>query len=75
MVTAPSLNGVPNLSPTLLSGAMHVGREAAGFLQHGVDVVGGELAALRQRARKARAVLQREGDVGDRCAVGHAAKP
>ena len=50
----------------------HVGREPAGFFQHGIDIVGGEIAALRERPRKPGAVLEREGDVGDRRAVGHA---
>ena len=51
----------------------HVGGVAAGLLQHGVDIVGAKVAALRQRARKAGAVLQRKGDLGDRSAVGHRA--
>ena len=51
----------------------HVGREPAGLGQHGVDIVGGEFAALRQRGRQPRAVLQREGDIGNRRAVGHGA--
>ena len=32
----------------------HVGGEPAGFLQHGVDIVGGEIAALRRACAQAR---------------------
>jgi hypothetical protein len=49
----------------------HIGREAAGFLQHGVNIVRRKLAALRQNARKSGPVLQREGDIGNRRAIGH----
>ena len=49
-----------------------LGREFSGFLQHRIDIVGGERAALRQKLREARAMLEREGDIGDRGAVGHA---
>ena len=51
----------------------HVGGVAAGFLQHGVDIVGAQLAALRQRARKAGTVLERKCDLSDRSAVGQVA--
>ena len=73
MVTAPSLNGVPCLSPTALSGAITVGGELAGLLQHGIDHVFGEIAvkSVVERALQARRMLEREGDVGDRRAVGH----
>ena len=70
---SPSFSGVPCLSPTVLSGAITVGGELAGLLQHGVDHVLGEIAVkpLVERALQARGMLQREGDIGDRRAVSH----
>jgi hypothetical protein len=47
--------------------------ELARFLQHRVDVVFGEIAieAFLERLAEAGRMLEREGDVGNRCAVGH----
>ena len=72
-MTLPSLNGVPNLSPTLIERRDHVGGERAGFLQHGIDGRFVEIAikAFGQRGFEAGGVLEGEGDIGDRRAVGH----
>jgi hypothetical protein len=50
-----------------------VGGIFAGLLQHGVDHILGEIAvkSVFERARKARRMLEREGDIGNRRAVGH----
>ena len=72
-MTAPSFNGVPCLSPTVLSGAITVGGELARLLQHRVDHVLGKIAVkpLVERLLQPGRMLEREGDVGDRRAVGH----
>ena len=56
---------------------MHLGRELAGFLEHGVDDVFGEVAvdAVIERLLQSGGVLERKRDVGNRSPVGHLAPP
>ena len=51
----------------------NIGREPAGLLEHRVDHVAGEVVeqALGQGGAQARCVPEGEGDVGNRCAIGH----
>ena len=57
--------------------AEHLGRELAGFFQHGVDHVLGEVAvdAVVQRLLESGGVLERKRDVGNRSPVGHLTPP
>ena len=72
-MTLPSLNGVPNLSPTLIERRDHVAGEATGFRQDRIDRFLVEIAikSLGQRGFQAGGVLKGESDIGDRRAVGH----
>ncbi len=74
-MTLPSLNGVPNVSPTAIERRDHVGGELAGLLQHGIDRVLVDLAveALGEGLFQAGGVFEGESDVGDGGAVGHGA--
>ena len=55
----------------------HLGRELAGFFEHGVDDVFGEVAvdAVVERLLESGGVLERKRDVGNRSPVGHLAPP
>jgi len=56
-----------------VEGRENISGELAGFLQHGLDHVRGEVAVepLGQRGTKSRRVVERKGDVGNRRPVGH----
>src|SRR5882672_12268459 len=55
----------------------HLGREPSRLLQHGIDQVLVEVFVepFGKRSSKSGGVFEREGDVGNRRAIGHAASP
>ena len=65
--------GRPDAVADGIEGGQNLGGETAGFRQHRIDHVFAEIAVkgLGERRRKARRVLERKGDVGNRCPVRH----
>jgi hypothetical protein len=56
-----------------VEGSEHIAREPARLVEHRLDHVLGKIAVqpLGQRRAETRGVLEREGDIGNRGAVGH----
>ena len=77
VVTAPSLNGVPNVSPTRLSGAITSAAKRPASVSTASTSVHGEIAkqAFVDRRGKSGGIFESGADVGKRSAICHRRSP